>query len=324
MCVLNYVLPSESVADQMIPAMRSEGRPLDLIGVGECMVEFWADAPLGEAREFHRSYGGDVMNSLVAASRLGSRAGFISKVGDDPFGASLQGAWQAEGIDLRYCPLVEGTNGVYFIAQLEGGERDFTYYRLGSPASTLEPADVDESYVASSRLLLLSGITQAISKSAEAATLHAAEVARESGVVVAFDPNYRAKLWQARGVLEGVESGQALAQEVTRTLLPFVDILLLSAPADLEALEDSVGELAERLPLICVKRGEQGCTVYEEGSRIDLPPVNSDVVDTTGAGDAWNGAFLHGLLRGDVAEAGELANRVAARSVAYRGAVPPD
>ena len=301
----------------------SEGRPLDLIGIGECMVEFWADAPLGEAQTFHRSYGGDIMNSLVAAARLGSRAGFISKIGDDPFGASLRGAWQAEGIDLRHCPLVEGTNGVYFIAQLDGGERDFTYYRKGSPASTLAPEDVAEEYIASSRLLLLSGITQAISKSAEAATLYAAEVARKNGVIVAFDPNYRAKLWQARAALDGAESGQALARAATQTLLPFVDILSLSAPADLEALDDDVDNLAERVPLVCVKRGEQGCSIYAEGSKTDLPTEKTNVVDTTGAGDAWNGAFLHGLLQGNVAGAGELANHVAAKSVVYRGAVPP-
>ncbi len=287
------------------------------------MVEFCADVPLGEAQFFNRAYGGDVLNSLVSASRLGSKTSFISKVGDDPFGASLQAAWQEEKIDLRYCPLVEGTNGVYFIAQLANGERDFTYYRVGSPASTLAPADIDERYLASSRLLLLSGITQAISKGAQAATLHAAQMARDNGVAVAFDPNYRARLWRARAVLGKEKSGQMLAREATQTLLPFADILLLSAPADLEALEESADELAKRIPLVCVKRGEQGCTVYEGGLRTDMPPINADVVDTTGAGDAWNGAFLHGLLRGSVAEASELANQVAAESVAYRGAVPP-
>ena len=302
---------------------KSEGRPFDLIGIGECMVEFWADAPLGEAQSFNRSYGGDVMNSLVTASRLGSRVGFVSKVGADPFGASLRRAWREEGIDLRHCPLVEGTNGVYFTAQLEGGERDFTYYRVGSPASTLEPADVDERYLASSRLLLLSGITQAISKSAEAATLHAAQVARDNGVVVAFDLNCRAKLWRARAALAGAKGGPALARAAFQALLPFVDVLSLSAPADLEVLKSGADELAEHVPLVCVKRGERGCVVYEGGSRTDIPPVDADVVDTTGAGDAWNGAFLHGRLRGGVAGAGKLANRVAARSVAYRGAVPP-
>ncbi|OOV12342.1 hypothetical protein BXU09_16115 [Deinococcus sp. LM3] len=72
-------------------------RPLDLIALGECMVELRADGPLGDALQLTRACGGDTLNALVSAARLGSRCGFISRVGSDPFGHGLRRAWQAEG-----------------------------------------------------------------------------------------------------------------------------------------------------------------------------------------------------------------------------------
>ncbi|HEX8602045.1 MAG TPA: PfkB family carbohydrate kinase, partial [Pseudoduganella sp.] len=75
-------------------------RRFDLIGLGECMVEFNATEPLSQAVGFSKAYGGDVLNALVTAARQGARTAFVSRVGDDPFGAGLRAAWQEEGIDV--------------------------------------------------------------------------------------------------------------------------------------------------------------------------------------------------------------------------------
>lgn len=300
------------------------GRRFDLVGIGECMVEFWADAPLGSAGCLHRSFGGDVLNALVTAARLGSKVGFISKVGNDPFGPGLLEAWQKEGIDTSHAPLVAGENGIYFISLLEGGEREFTYRRTGSSASTLSSNDLDETYLASSRTLLLSGITQAISPSARAATLGAADLAKRHGVRVAYDPNYRPKLWDVHG-------GIGAAQEAFWELVPKVDLLLPSYPADVELLtgavleaEEALRRFAEVLPDVAMKAGAHGAWLGVNGTWIHHPAAPAErVLDTTGAGDAWNGALLS-FLGQDVepAVAVSLANLVAAAKLAYRGAVP--
>jgi 2-dehydro-3-deoxygluconokinase len=300
-------------------------KALELIGLGECMVEFFAQEPLAQARTFTRAFGGDVLNALVAASRLGLATGFISRVGNDPFGPGLLAAWQAEGIDTTQAPLVEGENGVYFISVGEGGEREFTYRRLGSAASHLCPEDLEPEYLAEARGLLLSGITQALSPSAQAATLRAAELARASGLLVAFDPNYRPRLWAGRGGLEAAR--RALAE-----LLPLVDVLLPSFPADLalwglEHLDPpaALRALLQRVPRVGLKAGAEGAWLGWEGRSLHVPPAfPRQVRDTTGAGDAWNGAFLHGLLRGQGPfEAALRANHVAAAKLAYRGAIAP-
>lgn len=357
---------------------RNDGRRFDLIGLGEGMVELWSSEPLGRAGELRRAYGGDVLNSLVMASRLGRRVGFVSRVGDDPFGESLLEAWRAEGVDLASCPLVPGVNGVYFISRLPGGEREFSYRRSGSAASRLETSDVDEEYLSQSRVLLLSGITQAISATAQAASFRAAQVARELGVVVAYDPNYRPALWaeRAKGGKQGMghespegghewvgrrkataappdgrepgqfrpgsresgsvgpdpQRGAELARQAFRELLPFVDVVLLSHPADAELVEPAshrAPEVAALLEgqgpvMIAVKRGEQGALLLTGGQIIEAPLNGSvRVVDTTGAGDAWNAGLLHALLAGwEARRALRFANNVAGWKIGRFGAIP--
>lgn len=286
-------------------------RRFDLIGLGECMVEFNAGEALSSAVHFSKACGGDVLNALVAASRQGARTAFVSRVGDDPFGAGLRAAWQEEGIDTSHAPLVPGENGVYFISLDAHGERSFTYRRAGSAASQLAADQVDEAFIASARCILLSGITQAISPGARAATLAAARFARRHGVLVAYDPNYRPRLWAAP------DHARAACAE----LLPYVDLLLPSLPADADILPCPPQSLVGHT---VVKRGEQGCEVWLRGERTALPAASAKVVDTTGAGDAWNGAYLAAILRGAApVDAAALANGVAAAKLAHRGAIPP-
>ena len=299
-------------------------RVFDLIGLGECMVELWSDAPLGASAALNRSFGGDVLNSLVTAARLGSRTGFVTRVGDDPFGAGLLESWRSEGIDTRHAPLVDSENGVYFIS-VQDGEREFTYRRAGSAASSLSAKDLDPAYIASSHSILLSGITQAISKSAQRATLEAARIARKAGALVAFDPNYRPKLWAARG-------GLSVARAAWHELLPYLDAILISDPADSALIGDAKLEpeamaraLAARVSVVALKLGQDGAMIAQ-GDAVTrapaLPPRH--LRDTTGAGDAWNGAFLHGLTRGQTPlESALLANRVASAKLEHRGAIPP-
>jgi 2-dehydro-3-deoxygluconokinase len=299
--------------------------PFELVGLGECMVELYAQRPLSQADALTRAWGGDVLNALVGAARLGARTGFITRVGDDPFGVGLRQAWQAEGVDTFAAPLVSGDNGVYFISLTEDGEREFTYRRRGSAASTIDAGHLDEGYIAGARCLLLSGITQAISESAQRATLRAAYLAKKHGVMVAYDPNYRPRLWAERG-------GVSVARQAFAELLPWVDWLLPSFPADgilLSDRDEDPREMALRfaqlVPNVAQKRGEDGCDLVCDGDIHQVPTTAvARVVDSTGAGDAWNGAFLYHLLQGAEPDAAaQAAHQAAAYKLAHRGAIPP-
>ena len=296
----------------------------DLIGIGECMVELRGDVALGLATSLNCGYGGDVLNALVAASRMGGRSGFVTRVGADPFGASLLRKWQAEGVDLAHAKLIQGENGVYFISLSAGGERDFTYRRHGSAASTMVPEDLDEGYIASAACLLVSGITQAISATAQATTLAACAVAKRHGVRVAFDPNYRERLWAGRG---GLRAASAAMHEI----LPYVDLMLPSYPSDAALLLrpcDSAASAAAQFNDLGVelaqKCGAQGSGLMLDGSYVEVAPaLASRVLDTTGAGDTWNGVYLLQRMNGVAAlVAAVTANQAAAEKLAHRGAIP--
>ena len=291
----------------------------DLISLGECMVEMYSDEPLGTANTFHRSYGGDTLNTLVMASRLGTTNGYITRVGRDPFGPYLLDSWQNEGVDTSHAQIVEGFNGLYFIALLEKGQREFTYYRKGSAATTLRPEDVDPVYISEAKMLHLSGITQAISPSCRQATLRAAQLAHTHGVRVSYDPNLRLQLWS-------LAEAKAAMEEV----LPYVDIMLPSAPQETEQLagarspEEAISFLWSRgVDTVAVKMGESGCLVGANGEIKALEAVAPlGVVDTTGAGDAFNGVFLHGLLQGMTPhEAARLGTVASGLKVGARGAI---
>lgn len=300
-------------------------KQFDLIGIGECMVECYADQPLGTTPTLNRSCGGDVLNTLVTASRLGLRTAFISQVGNDPFGPGLLQSWQEEGINTEHSPLVPGENGIYFISLLEGGEREFTYRRAGSAASEIQPDQLNPDFVTSSRMLMVSGITQAISESAQKTILEAVRIAKSAGVQVIYDPNHRPRLWSDRG-------GPAAARAAFDEILPMVDILLPSFPADLSFLNPDLDSQKAALevfsslhPFVVLKSGEDGAFYHHTGRSGHVPAVKVDqVTDTTGAGDCWNGAFLFCILQGkSVPDAIRFAHQVAAAKLAFRGAIPP-
>jgi len=292
----------------------------DIVSLGECMVELFSEEPIARASSFHKAYGGDTLNTLVAAARLGASTGYITRVGDDPFAPFLLESWRAEGIDVSHARVSEGFNGLYFISLLPGGEREFTYYRQGSAASTMTPADLDPTYIGGARVLHVSGISQAISPSCRETVLAAVRLAHERGALVSYDPNLRRKLWPSLG------EARTAMQEV----LPFADIVLPSAPEEMTDLlgartpEEGVERLwAAGVGTAAVKLGGKGCLLGCDGRVIAIPPFVPDgVVDATGAGDAFDGAFLHGLVSGlSPEEAARLAVVCGALSLRKRGAI---
>lgn len=292
----------------------------DIISIGECMVELYSDQPIATTPSFHKAYGGDTLNVLVAASRLGSSTGYVTRLGNDPFASYLAESWREEAVDLSQVKTVEGFNGIYFISLLPGGQREFTYYRRGSTASTLQPSDLDPAYVGSAKVLHVSGISQAISPSCRRTVLAGAKLAHEQGVLVSYDPNLRLKLWPSL----------AEARAALREILPYADIILPSGPEETRMLldaaspEDAVERLwREGVRIVAVKRGPEGCLLGCDGRMTAVAPFTPDeVVDTTGAGDAFAGAFLHGLMEGMREEdAAALAVIAAGLNLRSRGAI---
>lgn len=296
---------------------------LDIVTLGEPLMEFTAEEPgdLDGVQSFRRGFGGDASNLAVATARLGGSSGLISRVGDDFFGRAFLHLWRMEGVDTSNVAVEEkGFTGVYFVCRDDGGEREFVYYRRESAASRLEPEEVDPSYLARADVIHVSGIGQAISDSSRAAVDRAITVAEETGALISYDANIRPNL-------RPLADQRVVFEETVRR----VD-LLFASDQDLTFLypdrspEVVAGDLAGLGPrLVVLALGAAGCAVFSASGpecRIRTLPVRS--VDTTGAGDAFVGAFLLDFKRGRTLEGtARFATVVGALTTTGLGAVAP-
>jgi 2-dehydro-3-deoxygluconokinase len=290
-------------------------KPLDIVALGEALIEFNQRDPAQPL--YHRGFGGDTSNAVIAASRQGARCGYISQVGDDSFGAELLALWQRESVDAGGVRVVEGApTGIYFVSHGPRGH-EFTYRRAASAASVMMPADLPRERIGQAQWLHVSGISMAVSASACETVLEAVSVAKTVGTRVSFDLNFRPRLWDAQR-----------AREMSERLLRDADLFFPSVD-EVELLTGlSRGDDAIAWAHACgarqiaLKLGAKGCIV-SDGARVQhIAPYTVEPVDATGAGDCFAGSCLARLARGEsLAEAAAWANVAAALSTQAFGAI---
>lgn len=297
---------------------------IDVISIGEPMIEFTAreKGNLRKAHLFELGWGGDTSNLAVAVARLGRKPGYLCRIGDDEFGMSFLEMWKRERVDTSHV-IVEkgGFTAAYFISLKNGGEHDFTYIRRGSAASHLSAQDIDSRYIKSAKVVHISGITQAISEDCRAATMKAVSLAKDAGVKVSYDPNIRLKLW----------SSSEAAKRVIAETVPSADMFLPTAEeATMLTGTSDPAEQAEKLlnsvsEVVAIKMGAKGCYMAKSnGEKLMVGGFQVKVVDTTGAGDAFDGAVIVGYLEAwSIKKIGEFANGAGALTTTGKGAVKP-
>lgn len=290
----------------------------DILALGEPMVEFNQAGDAG-GRSYLQGFGGDTSNAAIAAARQGARVGYLSAVGDDPYGRMLRDLWRREGVDDSGVRTDAGAfTAVYFVTHDTQGHH-FSFFRRGSAASRMTPADLPRERIAAARVLHLSGISAAISDSACDTCFAAVDIARAAGVWVSFDTNLRLKLWP-------IARARAVMRELIRLsdiCLPSLDdVQAISGLEDPDALADFCLGLGART--VALKLGAQGALVADGTQRWRIPPHPCKPVDATGAGDTFGGALLARLVAGDtLPDAARYASVAAALSTEGYGAVEP-
>ena len=288
----------------------------EIVAIGEALFEL--NQP-SDGAPFRPGYGGDTSNAMIAAARSGASAGYFTAVGADRFGRSLVELWRAEGVDASRV-IVNGAahTGIYFVTHGPEGH-EFSYLRAGSAASRMTEADIPSDYIGAARALHVSGISQAISSSAADAVFAAIDVARAHRVAVSYDTNLRLKLWPLKR-----------ATAVIHEAMKSVDIALpgLDDARKLTDLEkpDAIVDFYLRLGagVVALTLGKEGALVATPRRRERVASIHVDAIDATGAGDAFDGAFLAEFLRaGDPFLAARFANVAAALSTCGYGAVAP-
>jgi 2-dehydro-3-deoxygluconokinase len=291
---------------------------VEVVSIGETMVAFIPDSvmPLRYAGTFSKAIAGSESNVSVGLAKLGHPSGWISKLGDDEFGAFVLRELRGEGVDTAGVVITDqAPTGIMFKQFSPTEESSVTYYRAGSAASTLDPADLDESYLAQAKILFVSGITPALGPRCKETVEQAVETAHRLGLLVCFDPNIRLKLW-----------GEDEAKATLLPLLAKSDIVLLGEDEAkiLLGTEDPVrivDDLRDRgVRWMAVKRGNKGSFVADSFDSAEIPIYPMQVVDTIGAGDAYDAGFLAGLLEEmPVAECGRMASLMGAFAVSAHG-----
>jgi 2-dehydro-3-deoxygluconokinase len=291
--------------------------PLQLTTLGEALVVMdpVSRGPLRHVSGFEKNLGGAELNVAVGLSRLGHKAGWAGRLGDDEFGKEILAFASGEGVDVSRTSLdSEASTGLYFKEWRALGQLRVYYYRAGSAASRMRFDELDLEYLLSGEILHLTGITAALSESCHDLIERLLSAANERGVRVSFDVNVR------RLLFEGRDPRKVLGPLAARADLLFLsddEADLLFGGSDPDSLKEARRDI--RAETVVVHHAKGAFAVEESGvSAKAAYPVK--VVDTVGAGDAFVAGFLSGRLRGwSTEECLDMANACGACAVTVPG-----
>lgn len=301
----------------------------DFLSIGELLIDF---TPTGETDDgrllFARNAGGAPANVAVQAKRTGVCAGFIGCVGRDMFGEYLYDVLKECEIDVSGLTLDEDyATSLAFVELDEKGDRNFSFYRNPGADTRLELTDDVKALIDNSKMICYGSLLRT-AEPAKSAVPEIAKYAKSRGVITAYDPNWRPPLWKSE--TEGVE--------MMSTLIPTADIMKISE----EELELITGEsdmelgakefLVQGVSVVIVTLGPKGCMIFTNDFNFELPTYDTKVIDTTGSGDSFFGAFLskvvlsnkkpNELTEDELKEFADFANAAGAICATKMGAIP--
>ncbi|MFB6269867.1 MAG: carbohydrate kinase [Halobacterium sp.] len=303
----------------------------DLLVAGETLVDLFPDGPgdLAAVDGFRHRAGGAPANVAVALSKLDAPPRFWTRLGGDPFGDYLSDALAGHGLDGEFVVRGDAATALAVVSPTPDGDRSFTFYEADTATLAFETGTVPDAALADCACVHVGGV--ALSDDAgRAATLDLVERASDADCLVSFDPNTRTDLW----------SDPSDAADAFRDALALTDVLYCS-PDDLAVLDvDPSGARAdpERVAArlldfgphtVFLTRGGDGATVVSdatdsgERAAVSEPSFDVDVVDTTGAGDAFTAAALSqyepGLSRSGLRDVLRYANAAGALATTAQG-----
>jgi 2-dehydro-3-deoxygluconokinase len=268
---------------------------VDLVTLGEAMVRFTppSDTPVQDAKAFNAFVGGSELNVAVTATRLGIASRWVSRLPDNALGHMIANRAREQGVDVRVEWVAEARAGLYFVEHGSTPRASSVLYdRAGSAFSQVRPGTIDwASLFAGARWYHVSGITPALSAAAATVTAESLVSAKELGLTVSYDLNYRAKLWtpqQARATHE--------------PLLEHVDVLN-TTEEDAKLVfgiggdpEEAARALQQRFDIgavtVTVRDKLRAAVVAAEGKTHTADRFEVETVDRVGAGDAFTGGLI--------------------------------
>lgn len=301
----------------------------DVTALGELLIDFTENGKSAQGNPlFEANPGGAPCNVLSMLTRLGKKTAFIGKVGKDFFGTQLKEALEETGIDASALRMDEQVHTTLALVHTyPDGDRDFSFYRDPGADMRLTADEIPEEMIAGSRIFHF-GTLSMTHEGVRRATLKALDVAKKNGVLISFDPNLRPPLWPSLDA----------AKEQVLCGLGYCDILKISDNeiqwlTGLDDYSEGAAWICKRYPeisLILVSLGKEGSRAYYGKETVEVPAfVQTNTVETTGAGDTFCGCVLNyilehglkGLSRSDLTEMLRFANAAASLITTRKGAL---
>lgn len=262
----------------------------DIVALGECLIDFTPAgiSPAGMLL-FERNPGGAPANMLVCAAKLGRKVAFVGKVGTDMQGEFLRQTIQSSGVDTSAMVMSDDYfTTLAFVTIDEQGERSFAFARKPGADTQLTKAELDMEMLRNTGIFHIGSLSMT-DEPARSTTLAAITAAKEAGAVISYDPNYRPLLWTT----------PEAAHEQICALLPYADMIKISSDeCEITTGRTDPREAAEYLKnqgisCVVITMGSDGAWIFTKQGDCRVAGYKPDaVVDTTGAGDSFWGAFL--------------------------------
>ena len=269
--------------------------PLELLTIGRVSVDLYADTPgagFADPQRFEKSIGGTATNVAVAAARLGHRAAVLTKVGDDPFGDYVIAKLKSFGVDTSFVGRHPSLRTPLAFAALTPPEDpQLLFYREpAAPDLQLDPADVDSGVVADVEVLWVAG--SALAQEPARATIIGVLETRRRRRHTVIDLDYRPQLWASEA-----EASARIGSAIDSATVAIGNRTECRVAVGTDQPEAAADLLLERgVEVAIVKLGGDGVLVATPAASAVVPPRPVDVVCGLGAGDAFGGAIVHGLL----------------------------
>ncbi|XP_027354667.1 fructokinase-2-like isoform X2 [Abrus precatorius] len=272
-----------------------------IVSFGEMLIDFVptvSGVSLSEAPGFLKAPGGAPANVAIAVSRLGGKAAFVGKLGDDEFGHMLAGILKENDVRADGINFDQGARtALAFVTLRADGEREFMFYRNPSADMLLTPEDLNLELIRSAKVFHYGSISLIV-EPCRSAHLKAMEVAKEAGCLLSYDPNLRLPLWPS-------------PEEARQQIL-------------------SIWDKADVIKLLLVTLGEHGSRYYTKNFHGSVEAFHVNTIDTTGAGDSFVGALLckivddQSILEDEsrLKEVLKFANACGAITTTKKGAIP--
>jgi len=300
----------------------------DVLAMGELLIDFTPAGAEDGRSLFMQNAGGAVANVAAALAGYGADTAFAGMVGSDAFGQYLKGVLKDKGVDVSGLRMTDEINTTLaFVHLFDNGERDFTFLRKPGADIMYSNKDIDAAAIEKAKIFHF-GSLSLTDEPVRSATFEALSIAKNSGVVVSYDPNYRAPLWDSADAAKDMMLRGLEFADIVKISDNEIDLLFGGMP-----YEDAAKMLVDQgRKMVFVTLGSKGAVCACKDGVSTVAGYIAQAVDATGAGDCFTASVLYQYLQSqkrldalcitDIKAFADFANAAASICVEKKGGIP--